>query len=185
MNGKDIYKFATISRISRSENGNLSGYQRPEALSHINEIKEYLESNNAILPNPIEVTSLFKQPKLAKTLFLISRKGKKAFYEGEIAKWIEEDSLGNGGLITLQDLKSYEAKDRKPISINYRGYKIVSMAPVASGGLVLLQIMSILENFNLEKHGPNSAETIHLLSESMQEKFKRLKVNNYRYYGYL
>ena len=129
--------------------------------------------------NPIEVTSLFKQPKLAKTLFLISRKGKKAFYEGEIAKWIEEDSLGNGGLITLQDLKSYEAKDRKPISINYRGYEIVSMAPVASGGLVLLQIMSILENFNLEKHGPNSAETIHLLSESMQ----RAYADRARYHG--
>ena len=129
--------------------------------------------------NPIEVTSLFKQPKLAKTLFLISRKGKKAFYEGEIAKWIEEDSLGNGGLITLQDLQSYEAKDRKSISINYRGYEIVSMAPVASGGLVLLQIMSILENFNLEKHGPNSAETIHLLSESMQ----RAYADRARYHG--
>jgi len=129
--------------------------------------------------NPIEVTSLFKQPKLAKTLFLISRKGKKAFYEGEIAKWIEEDSLGNGGLITLQDLKSYEAKDREPISINYRGYEIVSMAPVASGGLVLLQIMSILENFNLEKLGPNSAETIHLLSESMQ----RAYADRARYHG--
>ena len=129
--------------------------------------------------NPVEVTSLFKQPKLAKTLFMISRKGKKAFYEGEIAKWIEEDSLSNGGLITLQDLKSYEAKDRKPISINYRGYEVVSMAPVASGGLVLLQIMSILENFNLEKLGQNSAEIIHLLSESMQ----RAYADRARYHG--
>ena len=129
--------------------------------------------------NPIEISSSFKQPKLAKTLFLISRQGKEAFYEGEIAKWIEEDSLNNGGLITLKDLASYEAKDREPISINYRGYKIVSMAPVASGGLVLLQILSILENFNLETLGPNSAETIHLLSESMQ----RAYADRARYHG--
>ena len=129
--------------------------------------------------NPIEVSSSFKQPKLAKTLSLISRQGKEVFYEGEIAKWIEEDSLKNGGLITLKDLASYEAKDRKPISINYRGYKIVSMAPVASGGLVLLQTLSILENFNLEKFGPNSAETIHLLSESMQ----RAYADRARYHG--
>ena len=88
--------------------------------------------------------------------------GKEAFYEGEIAKWIEEDSLTNGGLITLDDLTDYEAKERTPISIDYRGYEIVSMAPVASGGLVLLQIMSILENFDLKAFGPNSAETVHL-----------------------
>jgi len=129
--------------------------------------------------NPIAVSHLLKQPKLAKTLFLISRKGKEAFYEGEIAKWIEEDSLSNGGLITLEDLAAYEAKERKPISIDYRGYKIVSMAPVASGGLVLLQIMSILENFDLKILGPNSAETVHLLSESMQ----RAYADRARYHG--
>ena len=129
--------------------------------------------------NPIAVSNLFKQPKLAKTLFLISRKGKEAFYEGEIAKWIEEDSLNNGGLITLEDLAAYEAKERNPISIDYRGYEIVSMAPVASGGLVLLQIMSILENFDLKAFGPNSAETVHLLSESMQ----RAYADRARYHG--
>ena len=129
--------------------------------------------------DPIEVSSSFRQPKLAKTLFLISREGKKAFYEGEIAKWIEEDSLNNGGLITLQDLASYEAKDREQISINYRGYKVVSMAPVASGGLVLLQILSILKNFDLEALGPNSAKAIHLLSESMQ----RAYADRARYHG--
>ncbi len=129
--------------------------------------------------DPIEVSDLLKQPKLAKTLFLISRKGKEAFYEGEIAKWIEEDSLSNGGLITLDDLAAYEAKERKPISIDYRGYEIVSMAPVASGGLVLLQIMSILENFDLKALGPNSAETVHLLSESMQ----RAYADRARYHG--
>ena len=72
--------------------------------------------------------------------------------------------MNNGGLITLEIY--YEAKERNQL-VDYRGYEIVSMA-LFKWRLVLLQIMSILENFDLEIHRPNSAETIHLLSESMQ-----------------
>ena len=121
--------------------------------------------------NPLEIKSIFKQPNLAKTLFMISKKGANVFYRGEIAKWISEQSLSNGGLITLEDMASYEAKYRKPIETSYRGYKIVSMAPAASGGLVLLQTLNILENFNLKDSGHNSAKTIHILSEAMQRAY--------------
>ena len=121
--------------------------------------------------DPLEIKSIFKQPNLAKTLFMISEKGADVFYEGEIAKWISEESLSNGGLITLEDMASYEAKYREPIETYYRGYKIVSMAPAASGGLVLLQTLNILENFNLKNSGHNSAKTIHILSEAMQRAY--------------
>ena len=121
--------------------------------------------------DPLEIKSIFKQPNLAKTLFMISKKGANVFYRGEIAKWISEQSLSNGGLITLEDMASYEAKYRKPIETSYRGYKIVSMAPAASGGLVLLQTLNILENFNLKDSGHNSAKTIHILSEAMQRAY--------------
>ncbi|URQ67174.1 gamma-glutamyltransferase [SAR86 cluster bacterium] len=121
--------------------------------------------------DPLEIKSIFKQPNLAKTLFMISEKGADVFYEGEIAKWISEESLSNGGLITLEDMASYEAKYREPIKTSYRGYKIVSMAPAASGGLVLLQTLNILENFNLKDSGHNSAQTIHILSEAMQRAY--------------
>ena len=120
---------------------------------------------------PIGVRTLFKQPNLAKTLFMISKKGRDAFYKGEIAKWISEESLSSGGLITLNDLASYEAKLRIPIETTYRGYRIITMPPAASGGLVLLQTHNILENFDLKASGPNSAETVHILSESMQRAF--------------
>ena len=120
---------------------------------------------------PIGVRTLFKQPNLAKTLFMISKKGRDAFYKGEIAKWISEESLSSGGLITLNDLASYEAKPRIPIETTYRGYRIITMPPAASGGLVLLQTLNILENFDLKASGPNSAETVHILSESMQRAF--------------
>ena len=121
--------------------------------------------------DPLEIKSIFKQPNLAKTLFMISKKGADEFYRGEIAKWISEESLSNGGLITLEDMASYEAKYREPIETSYRGYKIVSMAPAASGGIVLLQTLNILENFNLKDSGHNSAKTIHILSEAMQRAY--------------
>jgi len=116
---------------------------------------------------PLPVASVLKQPKLARTLNIIANKGDQAFYDGEIADWIVEDSLANGGFITKGDLANYSAKDRVPIQSFYRGYKIVSMPPAASGGIVLLQILNILENFDLTKSGHNSASSIHLLSEAM------------------
>ena len=121
--------------------------------------------------DPLKINSLFKQPKLAKTLKLISNKGGEVFYKGQIAKWISEDSLKNGGLITMADLAAYEAKERLPIETTYRGYKVVSMPPAASGGLVLLQTLNILENFNIKSLGHNSAASIHYLSESMIRAF--------------
>ena len=121
--------------------------------------------------DPLEIKSIFKQPNLAKTLFMISKKGADVFYKGDIARWISEESLSNGGLITLEDMASYEAKYREPIETSYRGYKIISMAPAASGGLVLLQTLNILENFNLKDSGHNSAKTIHILSEAMQRAY--------------
>ena len=121
--------------------------------------------------DPIKVKSKFKQPNLAKTLFMISKKGTEVFYKGEIAKWIAEESLSEGGLITLDDMSSYEAKYRVPIETNYRGYRIVSMPPAASGGLVLLQTLNIIENFNLRASGHNSAQTVHILSEAMQRAY--------------
>ena len=128
---------------------------------------------------PLEIASQFKQPKLAKTLTLISHKGDEVFYKGKIADWIAEDSKIHGGLITKKDLALYKAKSRNPIETSYRGYRIVSMAPVASGGLVLLQTLNILENFNLSELGHNSASSLHLLSEAML----RAYADRTRYHG--
>ena len=121
--------------------------------------------------SPLAVNSNFKQPNLAKTLFMISQEGADIFYKGEIAKWISDESISNGGLITPEDMASYEAKYRDPIETNYRGFRVVSMAPAASGGLVLLQTLNILENFDLKNFGHNSAKSIHILSEAMQRAY--------------
>ena len=129
--------------------------------------------------NTLPTDSLLIQPDLAKTLRLISRKGKDGFYKGKTAELISQASKTNGGLITQKDLASYEAKERTAIRTSYRGYQVVTMPPTASGGLVLLQTLNILENFNLREQGHNSANAIHLLSESM----KRGYADRTRYHG--
>ena len=129
--------------------------------------------------NALPADSLLIQPDLAKTLRLISTKGKDGFYKGKTAELISQASKDNGGLITQKDLASYEAKERTAIRTSYRGYQVVTMPPTASGGLVLLQTLNILENFNLREQGHNSANAIHLLSESM----KRGYADRTRYHG--
>ena len=129
--------------------------------------------------NTLPTDSLLIQPDLAKTLRLISTKGKDGFYKGKTAELISQASKDNGGLINQKDLASYEAKERTAIRTSYRGYQVVTMPPTASGGLVLLQTLNILENFNLREQGHNSANAIHLLSESM----KRGYADRTRYHG--
>lgn len=111
---------------------------------------------------------IFVQKDLANSLKLISERGKNAFYRGEIAKKITADMKANGGLITLADLAAYEPVIRQPVKGNYRGYDIISMPPPSSGGIHLIQILNILERFPLSSLGHNTAQSIHLMTESMK-----------------
>jgi gamma-glutamyltranspeptidase/glutathione hydrolase len=77
----------------------------------------------------------------------------------------------HNGLITLEDLKSYQPKERTPIRGTYRGYEVISMPPPSSGGIVLLQTLNILENYDLRRMGYNSSEKYHVLTEAMRRSF--------------
>ncbi len=114
---------------------------------------------------------LLRQPELARTLELIAEQGPPAFYEGEIAKLIVAEMEANGGNITLEDLRNYHAKERPPVRGTYRGYEVVSMGPPSSGGLVLVEMLNILENFPLANLGARSSETVHLMVEAMRRAF--------------
>ncbi|AFB79239.1 gamma-glutamyltransferase [Francisella tularensis] len=114
-----------------------------------------------------EVGEILKQPELANSLKLIAKQGKKAFYEGEIAHKIADSMAKNGGLITLQDLKNYNIEEMKTVKGTYRGYTIYSMLPPSSGGVILIELLNILENFPLSDYGNNSAKTINLMSNAM------------------
>ncbi|OOF79238.1 gamma-glutamyltransferase [Rodentibacter caecimuris] len=108
------------------------------------------------------------QKDLANSLKLIAKEGAKAFYEGEIAEKIVQEMKQHNGLISLEDMRNYQAIERRPIVGNYRGYKIVTMPPPSSGGIHLVQLFNMLENYPLNEFGANSAKTIHYLAESMK-----------------
>ena len=107
------------------------------------------------------------QSDLAWTLDEIAKGGADAFYRGEIAARIEADMQGQGGLITRADLAAYRAIEREPLSSTYRGHTLYT-APPASGGVTLLTMLNILENFDLAKFEPGSADAVHLLAEAMR-----------------
>lgn len=117
---------------------------------------------------PYEVGDILVQEDLAQSLKLIAEEGATAFYQGEIAEAIVTDMEANGGLITKQDLATYQPVIRPTIEGNYRGYKIHSMPPPSSGGIHLVQILNILEKFPIRALGHNTAKTIHLMAESMK-----------------
>ena len=113
----------------------------------------------------------FRQPELAHTLELIAQQGAKAFYQGEVADRIIKDMRENGGNITLQDLQDYRAKIREPVRGTYRGYEIVSMGPPSSGGIVLLEMLNIIELYPLSQLGFPSPQRAHLMAEVMRRAF--------------
>ncbi|MGD8329893.1 MAG: gamma-glutamyltransferase [Acidobacteriota bacterium] len=111
----------------------------------------------------------FVQPDLAWSLQQIADNGPDAFYRGEIAERLTAAMADNGGLITMEDLAAYEAKEREPIRGTYRGYDIISMPPPSSGGTVLVEMLNILENFDLAGYDAESPEVTHLMIEAMRQ----------------
>jgi gamma-glutamyltranspeptidase/glutathione hydrolase len=114
---------------------------------------------------------LFRQPELAATFARLQRFGPNEFYEGETARLIVADMKRNNGLMTMNDLRGYVAKERTPVLGNYRGYEIISMPPPSSGGAVLIQMLNILEGFDLQKLEANSSDRYHLMAEAMRRAF--------------
>ena len=114
---------------------------------------------------------ILRQPELAATLGRLQKKGPREFYEGKTAQLITEDMQHNGGLITRQDLRDYTPKERVPLRGTYRGYGIISMPPPSSGGAVLIEMLNILEGFDLQKLHPFSSEYYHLLVEAMRRAY--------------
>jgi len=113
----------------------------------------------------------FQQPELAATFARLQRSGPNEFYEGETARLIVADMKRHNGLMTMDDLRGYVAKERTPLRGSYRGHEIISMPPPSSGGAVLIEMLNILEGFDLQKMEASSSERYHLMAESMRRAF--------------
>ena len=117
-----------------------------------------------------EQGEILKQPELAQTLQRIA-KNPDDFYHGEMARQLAASVQKGGGLITAMDLADYEVKEREPVHGTYRGMNIYSAPPPSSGGVALLEILNILEGYDLKKYGAGSAEAVHLTIEAFRRAF--------------
>ena len=113
---------------------------------------------------------IFKNPQLAKTLETIALKGREGFYEGEVANAMVDFIQSQGGFLTHEDLSSFHSEWTPPVSSNYRGYDVWELPPNGQG-IAALQILNILEKFDLKKMGLFSAEYIHLFTEAKKLAF--------------
>jgi len=120
---------------------------------------------------PYEIGDTIVNLDYAKTLAKIGAEGADAIYKGEIAQAIVNEVQKRGGILTLEDLANYKVEVRKPVQGTYRGYTILSVPPASSGGTHLIQMLNILENFDLKKSGPGTAATAHLWAETMKMAF--------------
>jgi gamma-glutamyltranspeptidase/glutathione hydrolase len=136
-------------------------------------LEKYTETKRIYLKGGqfYEEGELFRQPELAATFARLQRFGPNEFYQGETARMIVADMKRNNGLMTMDDLRGYVAKERAPVRGNYRGYEIISMPPPSSGGAVLVQMLNILEGFDLQKLEANSSDRYHLMAEAMRRAF--------------
>lgn len=153
--------FTVTYSLARSLRGNsdyLSQYSETKRI-YLNGGKYYKEGE------------IFRQPDLAATFARLQRVGPNEFYEGQTARMIVDDMKAHNGLMTLADLRGYVAKERQPLRAKYRGYEVISMPPPSSGGAVLIQMLNILEGYDLGKMESASSERYHLMTEAMRRAF--------------
>jgi len=153
--------FAVTDTLARSLRGVL-----PEMQAYSASRAQFSKNGTAY-----EAGDILKQPELARTLERIAERGPAGFYQGETAELIEKEMKARGGLITRQDLKAYQPKRRTPLRGTYRGYEVIAMPPVSSGGTALLEMLNILEAYDLAGKGYGSADTVHLIAEAMRRAF--------------
>lgn len=135
--------------------------------------KEYVGFDKLYLRDglPRELGEIVTNPDLADTMELVAKEGVDAFYDGAIADEIVAFANRHKGLLSKEDLSNYKVKPRNPVHGSYRGYEVVSMPPPSSGGSHIIQMLNILENFDLEKMGLLSADTVHVIAETMKMMF--------------
>ncbi len=120
---------------------------------------------------PWKAGDTLRQTDLARTLERIRDRGRDGFYSGTTARLIVKEMLRGEGVITLQDLNGYNSDFRDPVSGYYRGYRIISASPPSGGGVILLQILGMIEPYDLKGSGFHSWQSVHLISEAERRAF--------------
>lgn len=168
-------KEAMAPAIKLAEEGFIVTPRFSDGLKQTKDILQKWDSSKAIFYKKdgsfYEPGDLFVQKDLAETLKRIAEHGPKEFYEGKTAELLVAEMKRHGGLITMDDMKAYEAVVREPVKGSYRGHDVYSMSPPSSGGAHVVQILNILEGYPIAELGHNSAQTIHYMSEAMKRAY--------------
>lgn len=153
-------------------------YQLERSLKGSSEqLSRYPETKRIFLRNgsPYQVGEIFRQPELASVLARLKREGPREFYQGRTARLIEESMRRAAGAgpawMTVADLRNYRAVERQPLRGTYRGHEILTMPPPSSGGVAMLQMLQMLERYDLRSMGAGSAQLLHLQVEAMRRAF--------------
>ncbi len=161
--------------IELAERGfHVGSFQYNQTLEKIDSIRQfdvisqyYLKENGSAY----KTGDVFSNPDFGKTLRLFAEGGADAFYKGEVAEAMIAEIQKQGGVMTQSDLDNYKANLREPITGTYRGYEIISCPPPSSGGTHVVEILNVLENFDLGSMQVNSSEFLHLWSETLKAVF--------------
>lgn len=153
-------------------------YQLERSLKGSSEqLSRYPETKRIFLRNgsPYQAGEIFRQPELASVLARLKREGPREFYQGRTARLIEESMRRAAGAgpawMTVADLRNYRAVERQPLRGTYRGHEILTMPPPSSGGVAMLQMLQMLERYDLRSMGAGSAQLLHLQVEAMRRAF--------------
>ena len=157
----------------------IEGYKAGGTLvGAMNDYYDYMVTDYKVLGNyylkdgmPYEIGDVVTNEDLAATLQLIAEGGKDAFYTGAVAQAMIDQITAQGGVMTMEDLANYEPVIREPVKGTYRGYQIVSCPPASSGGTHIVEVLNILENYDIASMGVNSAEALHVWSEALKACF--------------
>jgi gamma-glutamyltranspeptidase / glutathione hydrolase len=168
--GTKNWSALTAPAVKLSEEGFQLSPALAEAFASLERDWQKYPSSGKVFRN-FKAGQTWKQADLARTLRRIQQEGRAGFYSGETAQMIAADMGKHGGLITEEDLAKYEARERKPIHGTYRGFDIYSMPPPSSGGIALVEMLNILEGYDLESFSLNSPPYVHLLAETMRRAF--------------
>ncbi len=152
--------------IALAERGVIVTLKQQKQLENYHDAIVKANGPNTLMAGKFKENDTIKYPALANTLKRILKNGKDEFYKGKTAKILVEYLQKRGGIITLKDLATYEAKWRKPLQFNYKNLKITSMSPPSSGGICLAQIMKMIAPYDLSKMGHNSEESIQVIVEA-------------------
>jgi gamma-glutamyltranspeptidase/glutathione hydrolase len=158
--------------IKLARDGFPLAYEDAQDLKNDEYLAQFPESRRIFLRdgNYYRPGEIFRQPELARTLERLA-KDPDTFYHGAMARELAAAIHKGGGLVTAEDLAGYEVKEREPMHGSYRGYDIISAPPPSSGGVALIEILNILEGFDLAKLGHRSGDAIHLEAEAFRRAF--------------